>query len=180
MKINLLKKLNRILGISLLLLVFSCGVGPKANSNSQLNGVSKKFYTSFYKEEGSTIYYIKPIDFYADKEKLVTDVTFQQNADSVENVIMNFSVFSKQKVSNLDVKSLKICDKIIENYKILYNEPKSSKLFEMRFSVNYPSDEFTKNYANLNFVIESESASKKYIPNKKTTKILPNIGLLFN
>ncbi len=180
MKINSLKKLNRLLVIALIFLVVSCGVGPKSNSNSQLSGVSEKFYTSFYKEEGSTVYYIKPIDFESDKEELIADITFMQNSNGIENVIINFSVFTQDKISTSEIYSLKINETIIEDFKILYNEPKSSKLFEMRYSVNYPSKEFIKNYSNLNFTIATNTTTKTYLPKKKTSKILQNIGLLFN
>ena len=180
MKINLLKKLNNIIIISFAFLFFSCGIKPKSNSNSQLNGVSGDFYTSFYKEDGSTIYFIRPLEFLSDNEKLIADFTFLKKNDTIEDVTINFSILSTNKIASSNLNEIKINELLIKDYKILYNEPKSSKLNEIRISLVYPKDEFIKNYKDLKFKIEENHTIKEYLPRKKTLKNLLNTGLLIN
>ncbi len=180
MKIFSLKRLNSLLIFSFFFCFISCGVGPKSGSNSTLNSVSKGFYTSFYKDDKETLYFIKPMVFEADKEKLMADITFVKNDNIIENVVINFSLLTKDKIATSDITAIKIIDKSIEDFKILYNEPKSSNSFQIRCSLPYKSEDFVLNHKKMTFTIITKNATKSYYPNKKSVKILEDIALLFN
>jgi hypothetical protein len=176
-----IKYWTKLINLLILVLVLSIGCKPKMisggvkNNNSDIS--NGNFYTSFYVNDSVSTYFIKPLKYKFQNSDLFLDITYQQINQNIENVIVNFSILTAEKIKNSTIESLKINSIDIKDYKILYNDY-SNKKFDLRISVNN-NISLLKSF-NLNSKIEIVIEKKNYVfvPNSKAEKNLIQVKKL--
>ncbi|WP_310555644.1 hypothetical protein [Flavobacterium sp.] len=131
-------------------------------------------YTSFFVNDSTMLYYIKPMRFNSINSYVNVDFTFNKIQNKTKEATMNFSIITPVKISISSIKKIKFNDKEIQNYKILYNESKNKKS-EMRISSSLNTDEFMKLDENSYFEITTTDLVSIHKPSKKTYKILKQV-----
>lgn len=177
-KIKLLKIYNKIIVTSLIVflsILVSCkpAIGQNSNNSEKSSSISKN-YISYFVNDSTMLYFIKPLKFYSDKSLIKPDFTFNKVKNKTANVTMNFSIITVSKIALNEIKSIKFNNIAIENYKILFNEFSNNKN-EIRITTPLDVNEFVKMDENSFFEIETVNIKSNNKPDKKTFKILRNI-----
>ncbi|RAR51030.1 hypothetical protein [Flavobacterium lacus] len=175
-KITLLKKsVNCVLGCAVMLLI-SCKVGPKANSNKGVpSGNSSKYTTSFFLEGGESQYYVKPLKYTSTSSKKVyLDFVYKTKSDTLESGLIYLSLFQDQKLTSTDLKEIKIGNISLKNRNHLYTEFNKGK-YELRVSLPVTSDELKQIQPNLTIELVVADELNLFLPDKKTIKVLNDV-----
>ena len=178
MKIKFWTRLINLLLVTVFLLI---GCKPKMisgggnNSNSSVS--NSDFYTSFFVNDSVSTYFIKPLNYKNEKTDLSLDITYQQINQNIENVIVNFSLLSDEKIKNSTVEDLYINTIKINDYKVLYNDY-SNKKFDFRISVNNTVDLLKSFDSNSKIEISINKEKYLFLPNSKSKKSLYQITKL--
>jgi hypothetical protein len=150
-------KRNSILLFTTIFLVFisSCRVKPVGGS-----GKINKYVESFYKKDGM-LYFIKPVEFYENGNKVLADFTFIKNDSIAKPVITNLNIYGTPPFKQPDSVAFSYADKIATSkaIKLLYNDISSKKKFS-RISTELPYSHFES------FLLNEKSSITLYYGNQ--------------
>ena len=183
-KIKSLKNCSKIIilfSALAFLLLLSCkpSMGNKSSSGGEKSSNIGNYYTSYFVNDSTMLYFIKPMKFTATNSFISSDFTFNKIHNKTQNVTMNFSVITPNKISINSIKKIKFNNKEIEGYKILFNESNNKKS-EIRFSSSLITEDFTKLDENAYFEITTIDLQSVNKPTKKTSKVLKDIKNLIS
>lgn len=178
-KIKLSKNYSKIIisfSVIAFLLLLSCkpSMGNKSSSGGDKSSNIGNYYTSYFVNDSTMLYFIKPMKFMAPNSSISSDFTFNKIHNKTQNVTMNFSVITPNKISINSIKKIKFNNKEVEGYKILFNESNNKKS-EIRFSAPLKTEDFIKLDENSYFEISTIDLQSINKPTKKTSKVLKNI-----
>lgn len=169
---RLLNKKNIGFGIILVFfaLNFHSCIGMKKNASKK----SKSYYETFYINDSTLQYFIKPIEFKGNSA-ISIDFTFRKTNLEFSNVVVNFSIFSEKKLNITDFKL--IADKKqyhLKQIDLLYKEKKKDK-----YIYRYTSElEYDKTETFFNSTISTINLTNSHLlptnKSKKAIKLLKN------
>jgi len=159
----------------LVFLLYSGCMGIKINATKS----PKKLFETFYVGEEGSQYFIKPISFSNDSDKLLIDFTFRYKDKIKDSAIVNISFFTNEIIKECD--SLKITINkhfiVVENPKYLFSERKKDK-YTSRFSLKIPVIDlynfFNENYWEI--ISYYNNASVTFFSTKKTSKKIEKLN----
>jgi hypothetical protein len=161
------------------LAMIQCGpsVGATSQSGSNQGMSSGSFYTSFFLNDSTTTYFVKPILFKASKSELMVDYTLKKVHGKLVDVVMNFSVISTEKIPSKEITDISFNGISLENFKVMFNEP-SRKKHEIRFTSVLPQSNLVQMKFPVTFAFEISGKQLLFQPTKKTHKILKDVQTL--
>ncbi|MFZ6052763.1 hypothetical protein [Halocola ammonii] len=145
---------------------YSCGGLKPAASNS-----GKDLYESFYAGDGTTRYFIKPLELESQEENLLIDFNVESNEGDTATAL--FSVYSEEPLKSIDRLTFSNDDmeKSTQEVDKMFIELEK-KNYESRYSVRIPNRDLKGVFANHNWTLTIESDGKKmsFTPARKTMK----------
>jgi len=91
-----MRKSNFTLLLTIIILFAACGI--KSASSRRV----KKHTESYYRGDGKNLLFIKPISFYAEKEHLEADFTYNKGDSTKKFVVINISVYGTPPFPKID------------------------------------------------------------------------------
>jgi hypothetical protein len=106
---------------------------------------AQKVYEQFFVDQGVMQYFVKPLTFYSKKYKYTVDFTFRDTIADNSFVTANFSVFSKEKIKNIDSVYFIANNKkyYFQNCKKMFLE-KDKKKYQIRYTSGITLRDFEK------------------------------------
>ena len=156
-----------ILPLFLLSVTFSsCGGLKPAASNS-----GKDLYESFYAGNGTTRYFIKPLEFESGKEEMLIDFNVESNEGDTATAL--FSIYSEEPLKSIDriVFSNDNVEKSSQEVNKMFIELEK-KNYESRYTAKIPNGALKAIFANQNWkvTVENDEKSMTFMAGRKTKK----------
>lgn len=163
---KMIKKIS-VVGIALLFLS-SCMMKPMGGG-----GRISKYAQSYFKGEGKTLYYIKPVPLKHNKELLEADFTFNKGDTAIKSVFINLSMHGNPPFSKADSAQISFGTNAYtaKNVKLIYNENVKRKKYS-RQSIDMPNEYFELLLKEKTFYITlyTNAQAKKYSSGKQWRK----------
>lgn len=133
-----MKKSSFIILLVIASLLYGCGLRTSGSG-----GRIKKYAESYYRGDGKTLFFIKPITFKGDKNKLKADFTFNKGDSTKEYVIVNIDIYGTPPFNLSDSISFFFGENSFtdDGIKLIFNENLSRKPFS-RQSTKLPVEDF--------------------------------------
>ena len=161
--------MKKILYIILLsVVVSSCSSVKYAGKKSV-----KKYYEEFFIDQGVMQYFIKPLEYKDEKDKITVDFTFRDSIADKGNITLNFSLFSENLVKRIDSAFFKNQNRKIriENLNRMFID-KKRKTFQVRYTSTITFEEMSQIFeGNYNIVLFFDGTKQTFVPKTKTLKI---------
>jgi len=157
-----------ILSITFMLFANSCALTSFYKTKSS----APSFYVTFFVANGINQYFIKPIEFKSSKDILKIDFTFRDTCKYETFIIVNYSIFSKDLIKNVDSAYF-----LINGKKIYFKESEklfieSKKQYQIRQSNKITYKELLDVFSNRSEIyIFTSGKVLKFVPSNKTEKI---------
>lgn len=88
---------NKILLAFIAITLFTACLRPVGNG-----GRINKYSESYFKGEGKMLYFIKPVSFYSEKDKLDADFTFNKGDSTKPMIVVNISIYGEPPFKTAD------------------------------------------------------------------------------
>lgn len=159
--------------------MIQCGpsVGATSKSGSGQGMSVRNFYTSFFLNDSTTTYFVKPVLFKASKSDLLVDYTLKKVHGKLVHLVMNFSIISSEKIPAKEISEIKFNGVSLDNFKLMFNEP-ARKKHEIRFTSVLPYSNLVDMKFPISFNFEISGKQVVFQPTKKTQKILKDVQTL--
>ncbi len=167
-----MKNTSRLALVLSLMILTSCGLSSKLSERRV-----KKHYEVFYRGDAGTTYFIKPLEFESESDKLEIDYTYTHASDRTDLVSVKFSIWSPEKIKAID--SLEWIGSSKQSFTM--NQPtrmfleKAPNGFIARFEgyVSYPLiDSLFQNHE-YSIRIYHEQTNIHFDPTPSTRKLIP-------
>lgn len=146
---------TKLLFLIIILSLSSCiGIRIKGTKSA------KKYYEEFFIDQGVMQYFIKPLEFKGEKDNLSIDFTFRDTVDYQSFITTNYSIYTFEKVKNIDSAFFIINNKKIQLKHCEKLFIKKSKQYQIRNSCKITYKEFME-------IVEVEPEIWAYFNNKK-------------
>lgn len=118
----------------------------------------------FVRDGGRSMYFVKPMDFSSRVrgERVTVDFTIHTTRDSLEDAVMNFSVFTAQpfrRVDSLRITSEGYTGSWVQGTEFLFVEP-APRGFHSRWSARFPKGELQALLASRKLRVEVRGAQR--------------------
>lgn len=167
------------IGLFLLTVLFSnCGGMRIGASSSRATA-----YETFFVGDEGLQYFIKPLLFKSEnnKDKLSVDFTFKQKQEFDNNALVrvNFSIFSKEKIKDINLIEVITSNETIKifNPELMFIE-NSKKQIHSRFTMEITAAQLANIFKdnNCKWQISQEKGKSSFLPTKKTSKSIKKIN----
>ncbi|MDD2996960.1 MAG: hypothetical protein PHP99_12230 [Paludibacter sp.] len=164
---------NKLQLVLLFLITFSLGSCVTFKKSKSKGALS--YYESFFINDSTTQFHIKPIEIKEQEETILVDFTFRKSANIGSDVTMNFSVLSKKNIPLQKQIQLLANDSAfqIQNLKLLYKEKKKNQ-YHYRYNSTIAFENFIYLFKNPNWKMELDKIL--FAPTKKSEKKLNRIN----
>ncbi len=133
-------------------------------------------YLVHKKQNDAVLYFMKPVDFNSKNSHLTVDFTLYYHTDSLNNVTVNYSLFSKKSLQNTQnmcfFKKTSTDSICVQKTMLLFVE-KHKKKWEYRYTSYIPLHDFLlvlNSASDMTIVLENNNQKTEYTPSSSFIK----------